>query len=200
MTDIIVYGRGKTGLSVCKMLKKLGMRSRFYDDDNGFETGGEFSDRSIVVVSPGVMPNASGILDAKKVGARIIGELEFCLPYLNCRVVSVTGTNGKTTTCEMIHSILRGRYNSHLLGNGGVPLSSKILDTSIDDIVVLESSSFQLADCNDFNPFISVFTNLARDHINYHGTFGAYREAKLNNFIHQKKTVLQFLTLTTNPL
>lgn len=189
MSDIIIYGRGKTGQSLYKMLQKLGKQSIFYDDERGFDGSKEFDRNSLVILSPGVSPYADGVLAAKKTGARVIGELEFCLPFIKGQTVSVTGTNGKTTTCEMIRHILQAQGRSvYLLGNGGIPLSEKVLDVSCDDIIVLESSSFQLAECNNFSPYISVCTSFACDHLNYHGSMNAYREAKINNFAHQNKS------------
>ena len=188
MSDIIVYGKGKTGQSLIKMLQKLHRNAILYDDVTGFDGNGEFTQNCLVLLSPGVPPTAKGLLLSRERQAKVVGELEFCFPYCKGKCISVTGTNGKTTTCEMIYHVLRecGK-SSRLLGNGGVPISSQVLDVQEDDIVVLESSSFQLLDCEDFAPFVSVTTNLAMDHINYHGSFEQYARAKQNNFIHQEK-------------
>ncbi len=189
MTDIIVYGRGKTGIGLHKMAKKLGMNAIFYDDDNGFENGESFNKNSVVVVSPGVEVSANGIKMAKEVGANILSELDFCFPYCKGKCVSVTGTNGKTTVCQMIHFILqKSNVPTRLLGNGGIPFSTEVLDVTEKEIVVLESSSFQLHNTKIFEPYISVFTNLAQDHLNFHGSFDNYKKAKCNNFCHQKTT------------
>lgn len=189
MSDIILYGRGKTGQNLQKMTEKLGFGSVFYDDATGFSDNCVFSSDSLVVTSPGVKPTAKGLLQAKKAGAKIVGELEFCFPYCKGKCVSVTGTNGKTTVCELIHHILRqAKIPTRLLGNGGVPLSAEVLDVSEDETVVLESSSFQLDTATSFSPYISVLTNIAPDHLDYHGTYSEYVRAKKNNFLHQKPT------------
>lgn len=186
MTDIIVYGRGKTGQSLRKMLQKLGKTSLFYDDKQGFDGNGSFSGNSLVLLSPGVKPNSQGVLTAAKAGAKLVSELEYCFPLCKGRCISVTGTNGKTTTCEMIFHLLRSAsMPCRLLGNGGTPLSAEVLDVEQDEYVVLESSSFQLTNATDFSPYISVFTNLACDHLDYHASFDDYAAAKINNFIHQ---------------
>ena len=188
MSDIIVYGKGKTGQSLVKMLQNLGKSAVMYDDDTGFDTDACFSSNSIVLLSPGVPPHAKGVNLATENGAKLMGELEFCFPFCQGKCISVTGTNGKTTTCEMIYHILQFcSVQSRLLGNGGVPFSSQVLDINMNEIVVLESSSFQLADCVNFAPFVSVFTNLAPDHLNFHASFADYAKAKTNNFAHQKK-------------
>ena len=188
MSDIIVYGRGKTGQNLATMLQQLGLHAVMYDDVNGFEKNTKFTKDSTVLLSPGVPPHAKGVLLARQSGARLIGEFEFCFPYCKGKIVSVTGTNGKTTTCELIHHVLeRCGVVSRLLGNGGVPFCAQVLEVESNEIVVLESSSFQLVDCANFEPFVSVFTNLATDHLNYHGSFDEYANAKKNNFVHQKQ-------------
>ena len=188
MSDIIVYGRGKTGQNLVQMLQKLGKSAVMYDDVNGFDDDAEFTAGSTVLLSPGIPPHAKGVQLAKLKGANLVGELEYCFPYCKGKCISVTGTNGKTTTCEMIYHILQsGKIQSRLLGNGGVPFCSQVLEIGKDEIVVLESSSFQLADCVSFAPYVSVFTNLAADHLNYHASFEEYAKAKVNNFVHQRQ-------------
>ncbi len=187
MSDIIVYGRGKTGQSIMQMLQKLHKSAVFYDDVNGFDGKGDFTSKSVVLLSPGVPPSARGLTKARSVVAKVVSELEFCFPLCKGKTISVTGTNGKTTTCEMIYHILRqSGAKTRLLGNGGVPFSSQVLDVAENETVVLESSSFQLAQCKGFSPFVSVFTNLAPDHLFWHGSYEAYRQAKQNNFLFQQ--------------
>lgn len=184
MTDIVVYGRGKTGQSLNKMLQKQGRQAVFYDDVTGFDGEASFTENCLVLLSPGVKPSSKGIIEAKKVGAKVVSELEFCFPYCLGQCISVTGTNGKTTTCEMISHLLKKTNVSHyLLGNGGIPLSDKVLEVNAGDVVVLESSSFQLNGVTNFAPYISVFTSLACDHIDYHGCYEEYVRAKANNFV-----------------
>lgn len=187
MSDIILYGRGKTGMSLQKMVEGMGYKPIFYDDECGFDNEEKFQKDSLVIVSPGVKPNARGMMLARSVGAKTVGELDFCFPYCKGRCVSVTGTNGKTTTCQIIHHILsKAGIASRLLGNGGVPFSSQVLDTLPNEVTVLESSSFQLDNAESFSPYISVLTNLAPDHLDYHGDFVSYEKAKRNNFCHQR--------------
>lgn len=183
MSDIIIYGRGKTGLSLGNLLNEQGKNICFYDDNIGFDGNGKFSKDSVVILSPGVKPSARGVKAAKAVGAKIIGELEYCFPLCKGRIISVTGTNGKTTVCEMIYHVMKlvGK-RCKLLGNGGTPLSSQVLDVTEQDLVVLESSSFQLDNCKSFAPYVSVFTNFANDHLDYHGSVENYASAKINNF------------------
>lgn len=193
MSDIVIYGKGKTGQALLTMLNQLGKSAVLYDDGTGFDGEGEFSKDTLVIASPGVAPDAKGIVEAQRRGAKIVGELEFCFPYCKGKCVSVTGTNGKTTTCEMIyHALKNSGRKTRLLGNGGIPFSSQVLQTKDDEIVVLESSSFQLNYCQDFAPYVSVFTNLASDHLNYHGSFADYAEAKAKNFTKMRYGVAIF--------
>ncbi|MBQ9707448.1 MAG: UDP-N-acetylmuramoyl-L-alanine--D-glutamate ligase [Clostridia bacterium] len=186
MADVIIYGKGKTGLSMAKLLQKQGKSYNFYDDKDGFSNDGSFCNAT-VIVSPGVHPNARGMELARDSNATVVGELEYCWELCQGKIISVTGTNGKTTTCQMIHHALKTTCNSvPLLGNGGTPFCSQVLDVSKEQYVVLESSSFMLRDANTFAPHISVFTNFAEDHLDYHGSFAHYLRAKCNNFIHQK--------------
>lgn len=188
MTDIVIYGRGKTGQSLYKMLSRQGQNAYFYDDIDGFDVEKDFNDKTLVLLSPGVKPNAEGVKRARKAGARLESELEYCFKYCAGKCVSVTGTNGKTTTCEMIYHILKNaNVKCRLLGNGGVPFAEQALDVLKDEVVVLESSSFQLVNVRSFSPYISVFTSLARDHLDYHETYEEYVTAKTNNFALQEK-------------
>lgn len=187
MADIVIYGRGKTGQSLFKLLQKQGKKAFFFDDDKGFDFPYQFSKNTTLIVSPGVKSTAKGLLLAKSCGAKIVGELEYCFPLCKSPCISVTGTNGKTTTCQLIYHVLKNCNKSvYLLGNGGVPFAENVLDCSADDIVVLESSSFQLYHCNNFAPKISLFTNLAVDHLDYHKNMADYSLAKQNNFLHQQ--------------
>lgn len=186
MTDIIIYGRGKTGQSLRKMLQRLGKTAIFYDDKQGFDGDGGFSENSFVLLSPGVKPSSNGVSIATQAGAKLVSELEYCFPLCQGRCISVTGTNGKTTTCEMIFHLLKSAsMPCRLLGNGGTPISAEVLDVEKEEYVVLESSSFQLMNSTHFAPYISVFTNLACDHLDYHGSYEDYVLAKVNNFVHQ---------------
>ena len=193
MSDIVIYGKSRTGQSLIKMLERLGKRAVLFDDRTGFDGEGQFDSDTLVIVSPGVPPYAEGLRVAGEHGARIVGELEYCFPYCKGRCISVTGTNGKTTTCEMIYHALKfNGVDTRLLGNGGTPLSSQVLEIGQNETVVLESSSFQLKDCVNFAPYVSVFTNFASDHLNYHGSLEEYAEAKTKNFINQRPGVAIF--------
>lgn len=189
MGQYVVYGRGKTGKALCKLLAKNNLPFCTFDDSTGFDGNkSAFCKSDTVLLSPGVRPSAFGYVQCKKCGAKVVGELQYSFEQCPSKCVSVTGTNGKTTTCQLIHHILTScGVSSKLLGNGGVPFCSQVENCTEQDVVVLESSSFQLANATSFSPYISLFTSLAVDHLDYHPTYGDYVKSKLNNFVHQRK-------------
>ncbi len=191
MSNIVIYGNGKTGQSLAKYVRQQGDNVYLYDDNPQRSTVSleqiplDAIDK--ILVSPGVPPTGKLLQIANDRGIEVEGELQYCFDRLRAPCISVTGTNGKTTVTEMIHCILKGAgLSSQLLGNGGVPLSSRLAYLTGKDVVVLESSSFQLMYATDYFPKISLITNLAPDHINYHGTYNNYKAAKQKNCCFQR--------------
>jgi UDP-N-acetylmuramoylalanine--D-glutamate ligase len=152
------------------------------------EQGVELLDRvRTVVKSPGVPAQAPAIAEARSRGLQVIGELELAWRLLPNEFVAVTGTNGKTTTVELIGHIHReAGLEVAVAGNVGAALSG--LDRRLDAgaIVVCEASSFQLEDTLAFAPEAAVLLNLTPDHLDRHGTFEAYSAAKLRIFARQR--------------
>jgi UDP-N-acetylmuramoylalanine--D-glutamate ligase len=135
-----------------------------------------------VVKSPGVPRQAPVVAAALGSGHCVIGELELAWRLLPHRFVAVTGTNGKTTTTEWIGHIHR---TVAVAGNVGTAASSLIGELDPAATVICEASSFQLEDTLAFAPDIAVLLNLAPDHLDRHGTFAAYTDAKLRIFANQ---------------
>ena len=135
-----------------------------------------------IVVNPAVRPDHSCLADAKTHGARLISETELFLARCPANVIGVTGTVGKTTTSTMVHRILcaAGR-RTWLGGNVGRSLLSELDRMRPDDWVVLELSSFQLALLTPAArlPRWAIVTNCSRNHLDWHGSLDAYRQAKL---------------------
>jgi UDP-N-acetylmuramoylalanine--D-glutamate ligase len=141
---------------------------------------------STVVKSPGVPQDAPVVATARRLGARVVGELEIGWRLLPNELVAVTGSNGKTTTAELIGHIHREAGRPVVVaGNVGTPLTA--LPGRIDRgaVVVCEASSFQLEDTEAFTPEAAVLLNLVEDHLDRHGTFETYRAAKLEAFARQ---------------
>jgi UDP-N-acetylmuramoylalanine--D-glutamate ligase len=139
-----------------------------------------------VVKSPGVPREAPVIAAALERGLDVVGELELAWRTIPNRFVAVTGTNGKTTTVELLGHIYRTAAEPvAVAGNVGTPLSSLTGTIDRDATVVCEASSFQLEDTSAFAPECAVFLNLAPDHLDRHRDLDSYLAAKLRIFANQ---------------
>jgi UDP-N-acetylmuramoylalanine--D-glutamate ligase len=137
-----------------------------------------------VVKSPGVPQAAPVVAAARAQGLTVMGELELAWRLLENPFVAVTGTNGKTTTVELLGHVHReAGVPVAVAGNVGTALTG--LDVGPETVVVAETSSFQLEDTLAFAPDAAALLNITPDHLDRHGTFAAYREAKLRAFAHQ---------------
>jgi UDP-N-acetylmuramoylalanine--D-glutamate ligase len=148
------------------------------------------SDRAAAVAtlvkSPGVPASAPVVVDARRAGVPVVGELELAWRMLPNRFVAVTGTNGKTTTTEWIGHLFRvAGQRVAVAGNVGTALSGLVGEVDPEATIVCEASSFQLEDTTAFAPEAAVLLNLTPDHLDRHGTFEAYRDAKLRMFNRQ---------------
>jgi UDP-N-acetylmuramoylalanine--D-glutamate ligase len=139
-----------------------------------------------VVKSPGVPREAAVIAAALERGIPVIGELELAWRALPNRFLAVTGTNGKTTTVELLGHLYRGAGEPvTVAGNVGTPLASLVGEVDPEATIVCECSSFQLEDTMEFAPECGVFLNLAPDHLDRHHDLDAYLAAKLRIFANQ---------------
>jgi UDP-N-acetylmuramoylalanine--D-glutamate ligase len=140
-----------------------------------------------VIKSPGVPVEAPAPVAARAAGIPVLGELELAWRMLPNRFVAVTGTNGKTTTSELVGHLFRaGGLDVEVAGNVGTALSSLVGRAEPETTIVCEVSSFQLEDADGFAPDVAVLVNLGEDHLDRHGTVERYREAKLRVFAHQR--------------
>ena len=199
----LIVGVSKSGTSACELLLSKGAKCFVYDDaetetvknaekrlsEKGAtivyksEVNELLAEITVVLLSPGVAIDHEIPVRAKKLGKRIIGELELAAELCVAPVIAVTGTNGKTTTCAMIDDILKsGGEKPILCGNVGTPFSS-VLDKITDDtLVVLETSSFQLETVSRFAPHVAVITNITPDHLSRH--------YNMENYIYLKGKIL----------
>jgi UDP-N-acetylmuramoylalanine--D-glutamate ligase len=146
-------------------------------------------ERSIrtVVKSPGVPNDAAVVAAARERGIEVLGELELAWRLLPNRFVAVTGTNGKTTTVELLGAIWRSAgLPVAVAGNVGTPLASLVDLLDPAATVICEASSFQLEDSVAFAPEVAVLLNVEEDHLDRHGDFASYRAAKERIFANQR--------------
>jgi UDP-N-acetylmuramoylalanine--D-glutamate ligase len=134
-------------------------------------------DASLVVVSPGVPPDAEVLRWAGDRGLPVWGELELGARLCRVPYAAVTGTNGKTTVTAMIEACLRADGRD-AVACGNIGRSFPEVAREPHDLLVVEASSFQLAMHDSFHPQVSVLLNLAQDHLDWHGGYDAYVEAK----------------------
>lgn len=190
--NAVVYGAGKSGLAAYELLREKGAKAVIYDDSpaaqHATSSKGVISSADIIVLSPGVDRRKDFLLDAMLENKTVIGELELASQCCVAEQIAITGTNGKTTTTMLIDSILRRAGKpSHAVGNIGIPFSSIADKLDATEIAVIEASSFQLEGCSKFSPDTSVLLNIRPDHIDRHGSFEKYIEAKSNVFLRQSE-------------
>lgn len=139
----------------------------------------------VIFRTPGLHPM---FLDkAMEDGSLITSEMEAFFALCPCRIIAITGSDGKTTTSTLISELLKAEgYNVHLGGNIGKPLLCDVPKMSKDDIAVLELSSFQLHSMN-CHPDVAVITNISPNHLDVHPTYEDYQISKKNIFLHQNE-------------
>ena len=141
----------------------------------------------IAVISPGISIHSAMAEAVRKSGTPICGELEFAATGLPCKIVAITGTNGKTTTTELTTALIQSSgFQCESAGNIGTALSDVALELKKGvrklDVLVVETSSFQLESMENYVPFSAALLNLASDHINRHGSMKGYANAKFRLF------------------
>lgn len=199
---VLTVGLGKSGIAAASALKSLGAVVSVYDgkesDDkkawaaeNGFPAS--FGSRpdtvagyDMLVLSPGVPTDTDYVREAQEAGSEITGELELAYRYGNGKYIAITGTNGKTTTTTLVGEIFKhAGKKTEVVGNIGVAVMSKALQTDDDTYMVTECSSFQLETTKEFCPVVSALLNVTPDHLNRHKTMENYTLAKAKIFANQ---------------
>ena len=148
-------------------------------------------DFDVIFRTPGLHPFA--LKGAEQYGAEVTSEMEAFFALCPCKIIAITGSDGKTTTSTLIAELLKAAgYRVHLGGNIGKPLLAEIPNMDVNDIVVLELSSFQLHSMNCC-PDVAVVTNVSPNHLDVHPDYEDYICAKKNIFLKQdsgKRVVL----------
>ena len=203
---VLVVGLGKSGLSAAMFLRAQGARVTVSDTRSAValekeipalleagimvESGGHglltFRRQDLIVISPGVPMDTPEVKQVVAFGLPVIGELELASRYLQGRVVAITGSNGKTTTTTLVGKVFEDAGVPTLVGgNIGLPVIDLVAESSADTVAVLEVSSFQLETVEEFHPWIAVILNVTPDHLDRHGSFESYVEAKERIFARQ---------------
>ncbi|GMU92273.1 MAG: UDP-N-acetylmuramoylalanine--D-glutamate ligase [Candidatus Hydrogenedentota bacterium] len=206
---VTVVGLGRTSVALARLLLREGALPFVTESADGsqladakaelesmgvpYECGGHtdeaFAGASVVAPSPGVPPALPPIERARAAGAEVVSELEFAFPYCRSKILAVTGTNGKTTTTELLRTLVAACGRSVILaGNNATPFSSAVMAKPAPDFMVLEVSSYQLELVRTFRPWIGAVLNVTPDHLGRHGTMEAYAAAKARMFAFQDES------------
>lgn len=201
-----MLGAGESGVGAALLARRQGYpvfvseRSRIQEDQQvalrasgaRFEQEGHSLELILgateIIKSPGIPNHAPVVQEALRAGIPVISELEFASRFTRATLVGITGTNGKTTTALLTHHMLRkAGYDVLLAGNIGNSLSRELLKRDYE-YIVLEVSSFQLDNIQQFHPHISVLLNITPDHLDhYGGEFERYVDAKFNICLNQSE-------------
>jgi UDP-N-acetylmuramoylalanine--D-glutamate ligase len=179
---VLVLGLARSGLAAAAALERRGVEVVRADRELGNDEDlGLIGGVGLLVKSPGVPAEAPLVAAARERGVPVWSEIELASRLLPNPILGVTGTNGKTTTAEWLGFML----GAPVAGNVGRALSELDGEVEPEQLVVVELSSFQLEDVDRFRPRIAVLLNLEPDHLDRHGSFEAYRDAKLRIFENQ---------------
>jgi UDP-N-acetylmuramoylalanine--D-glutamate ligase len=198
----LVVGFRRTGQAVAATLAARGVRVRATDPQSGeaLDVGavpagvelrlgedgaGLLAGIDLVVPSPGVPRDAAVLAAAVRRGIPVWSEIELAFRLLACPIVAITGTNGKSTTTTLVGlALARAGRRVFTGGNLGTPLVAAV--DAAPEIAVAEVSSFQLEWVERFRPRVGALLNVTPDHLDRHGTFAEYREAKARLFAAQE--------------
>lgn len=199
---VLVIGLARSGTAAAEALSRRGARVVGFDRDESVDVGrlrelgvelhlGREEETllqgiDLVVKSPGIPGETMLVTGARERGIPVWSEIELGAQLLPNPILGVTGTNGKTTTSELLGAIFRAAGRPvEVAGNVGRPLTSLADAVEPTAWVVCELSSFQLEDVLTLRPRIAVLLNLAPDHLDRHADFDAYARAKLRIFERQ---------------
>ncbi len=205
---IAILGMGISGLGVAEFLLKKGLQILIWDENRLVRSKNkkykkflvdlsvsDWKDIDCLVLSPGIPLNNLLVKEAKKRSVKIIGDMELLWDHIykeddNIKIIGVTGTNGKSTVTSMISEVLGVKP----IGNIGTSVLD--IDNKKKNFMVVELSSFQLDLVNKFSPHISTIINLRPDHIEHHGSYELYKNAKRK--IYQNQNKKDFIVINTD--
>jgi UDP-N-acetylmuramoylalanine--D-glutamate ligase len=197
VSRVLVLGAGVSGIAAARLARQQGMTVTLYDEspaegavglDLGLASGSWdpvlLTGIDLVIASPGFSERSRPVVDVLESGVPIVSEIEFAYRHLQSPIAAVTGTNGKTSVTEATAAMLDASgLDAPATGNIGAPLSD-FTDAGYDALIV-EVSSFQLRFTETFHPVAAAITNVAVDHLDWHGSPQSYREAKSRIYANQ---------------
>ena len=192
--NVLVYGLSVSGVWCTKLLQKQKVNIFLFDDNQeklinigikkctilSMIDENTIKSMSLIIVSPSIEKENRVIKLANKYGVQVMSELEFSSQFCK-NLVAITGTNGKTTTVELITAILCKKQKAVACGNIGYPLSKAVLKNK-SSIKVAEVSSFMLENAQTFNPKVATVLNIEEDHLIRHKTMEEYIKLKMSIF------------------
>lgn len=202
---VLVVGMAKSGIASAKLLASEGalvtvndskpakdlpdamqsLKGVNYTNALGIDPMTLLDSTDMIVLSPGVPLSAPFAVEAKKRGIKVIGEIELGYLFAKAPIVAITGTNGKTTTTALTGELFKAAgFNTHVLGNIGVPIAQEAKNTKPEDVIVAEVAGFQLESTERFHARSCAILNLTEDHLDRFKTMENYGAAKamvLNN-------------------
>ncbi|MBS4535413.1 UDP-N-acetylmuramoyl-L-alanine--D-glutamate ligase [Clostridium sp. D2Q-14] len=203
--NILVLGLGISGVSTAKALNKLGANIIINDSKDEKELRRyidelkniniqyllgtndiNLNNIDLIIKSPGIKNSVPIIKKAIKNDIEVITDIELGYRLFSNKFVAITGTNGKTTTTTLVGKVFKedGKV-THVSGNIGVGILWELVNSNEEDYFIIETSSFQLENTVEFKPDVSVIINIKPDHIDWHGNYENYINAKAKIFKNQ---------------
>ncbi|MDQ0203479.1 UDP-N-acetylmuramoyl-L-alanine--D-glutamate ligase [Pectinatus haikarae] len=217
--NIIILGAGISGIGAAKTAHKLGAEVTLCDAKPAEQIKYDLSElrniniklvlgqqkinilknADMVILSPAVALHIPLLDEVRKLGIKIISEIEFAWYIASAPIYAVTGTNGKTTTTVLLGLLMKKIYERvGVGGNIGVPLCEEVQRVADKGCTVAEISSYQLESSHEFCPHIAAVLNITPDHIARHGSMEIYQQMKEKIFVNQTKQ--DFLVLNYDDL
>jgi len=205
--NVVVLGLGRSGMAAASLLQRDGARVVVRDESDGrvleeradrlrqlgirVELGNQFDTSArfdLAVLSPGIAPERPIVREITIKKTPVLSELELAYRFCLCPIVAITGTNGKTTTTELISAMLEGcGKRAVAAGNIGHAFSDAVYGSAGLDALVVETSSFQLDKIEQFRPDVAVLLNITPDHLDRHNSLEEYAKAKARIFLNQTR-------------
>jgi UDP-N-acetylmuramoylalanine--D-glutamate ligase len=216
---VLIVGLAKTGVSLARFLTKFEAKVTISDHKSKAELSGHlekleglnvttelgghtpktFLNQDVIILSPGVPPHLKIFDYARSQGVTVTGELEFCAQFIKEPIIAITGTNGKTTTTNLIYTFLMASgIKAWIGGNYGDPLAEYLMRPERSEVLVVEVSSFQLEHVSKFAPKNIVFMNLAENHLDRYRTMEEYVNAKRKIFLNTNQGTTSILNADDN--